>query len=53
MDLLFLLPNGKNLPPKKKNTNGKLFFFFFFLGATQLSIIQEFYELLVYVGSMW
>lgn len=34
---------------KKKNTNGKQFFF----GVTQLSIIQEFYDLLVYVDSMW
>jgi hypothetical protein len=26
---------------------------FFFFGVTQLSIIQEFYDLLVYVDSMW
>jgi hypothetical protein len=46
----FWLPNGKNLPQKKKkkNTNGKQIFF----GVTQLSIIQEFYDLLVYVASM-
>lgn len=34
---------------KKKNNNGKQIFF----GVTQLSIIQEFYDLLVYVDSMW
>jgi hypothetical protein len=34
---------------KKKNTNGKQIFF----GVTQLSIIQEFYDLLLYVDSMW
>jgi hypothetical protein len=47
----FLVAKWQKSSTKKKTPMANIFIFI--LGVTQLSIIQEFYELLVYAGSMW
>jgi hypothetical protein len=51
--VFFVAKWQKSSTKKKKKHQWQTNFFNYFFCVTQLSIIQEFYDLLVYVGGMW